>query len=41
MTDEQFRSIRRHIRVVIALLAFLIVIQLMTMVAGIALTGTG
>jgi hypothetical protein len=39
MTDEQFRSIRTHIRIVIALLVLLIVIQLLGTGAAIMLTG--
>ena len=39
MTEGQFRSLRLHIRIVIALLVFLIVVQLLTAVAGIMLAG--
>jgi hypothetical protein len=39
MTDEQFRSIRLHIRIVIALLVLLIVIQVLGTAAGFMLAG--
>ena len=39
MTDDQFRSIRLHIRIGIALLILLIVIQITGTAAGIMLAG--
>jgi hypothetical protein len=39
MTDEQFRSIRAHVRIVMALLLLLIVIQVLGIAATTMLAG--
>jgi hypothetical protein len=39
MTDDQFRSIRLHVRIVIGRLVLLIVVHLLTAAAGIMVMG--
>jgi hypothetical protein len=39
MTDDQFRSLRIYMRIVIALLVILLVVQILAAVAGIMLAG--
>jgi hypothetical protein len=39
MTDDQFRSLRIYMRIVIALLVILLVVQILATVAGIMLAG--